>query len=120
MSDDPSYGNRKSKNDKRAKRRFRVYKKGGKERTMNIWKDLNITWNYIKYNKRFNKMETISKVKAIGGSLMVRIPKDLVVLESIREGELVKIKIKKIKKSGFGLLKGMRSFKEEDEFDTHA
>ena len=65
-------------------------------------------------------METISKVKAIGGSLMVRIPKDLVVLESIREGELVKIKIKKIKKSGFGLLKGMRSFKEEDEFDTHA
>jgi len=35
MTDDPSYGTRKSKNDKRAKRRYRVYKKGGTGRTMN-------------------------------------------------------------------------------------
>ena len=31
MAQDP-HGQRKSKNDKRAKRRARVYKKGGKER----------------------------------------------------------------------------------------
>ena len=33
MSDDASYGKRKSKNDKKAKRRYRVYKKGGKFRS---------------------------------------------------------------------------------------
>ena len=32
MSDEPNYGTRKSKNDKRAKRRVRVYKRGGKFR----------------------------------------------------------------------------------------
>jgi hypothetical protein len=32
MSDDVSYGKRKSKNDKKAKRKFRVYKRGGKFR----------------------------------------------------------------------------------------
>jgi hypothetical protein len=36
MSDDePSYGKRKSKRDKWMKRRSRVYKRGGKERSMN-------------------------------------------------------------------------------------
>ncbi len=34
MSDDPSYERRKSKNDKRAKRRYRVYKKGGRGRSI--------------------------------------------------------------------------------------
>lgn len=33
--DEPSYGKRKSKRDKKMKRLFRVYKKGGKERSMN-------------------------------------------------------------------------------------
>ena len=33
MSDDVSYGKRKSKGDKKAKRRYRVYKKGGKYRS---------------------------------------------------------------------------------------
>jgi len=33
--DEPSYGKRKSKNDKIMKRRNRIYKHGGKERTMN-------------------------------------------------------------------------------------
>lgn len=61
-------------------------------------------------------METISKVKTVGGSLMVRIPKDLAKLESLQDGQLVKIEIKKIKKSGFGTLRGMRSFTREDKF----
>ncbi len=35
MNDEPSYEKRKSKRDKKMKRRYRVYKKGGKERSMN-------------------------------------------------------------------------------------
>ena len=31
--DEPNYGSRKSKRDKIAKRRYRVYKKGGKTRS---------------------------------------------------------------------------------------
>ncbi len=53
-------------------------------------------------------METLSKVRAVGGSLMVRIPKDLVKAESIKDGEIVKIKVEKVKKSFFGLLKGLK------------
>ncbi len=64
-------------------------------------------------------METISRVKAVGGSLMVRIPKDIAKEESLQDGQLVKIEIKKVRKSGFGLLKGMRSFAKEDKFDFH-
>ena len=64
-------------------------------------------------------METISKVRAIGGSLMVRIPKDLVKLESIQDGQLVKIKLEKVRKSFFGALKGIGKFTKEDELDTH-
>ena len=33
MSDEVHYGKRKSKGDKKAKRRYRVYKKGGKYRS---------------------------------------------------------------------------------------
>jgi len=32
-NDEPCYGQRKSKSDKKAKRRYRVYKKGGKFRS---------------------------------------------------------------------------------------
>jgi len=38
MSDYGDYGQRKSKNDKKAKRRARVYKKGGKYRGMDLTK----------------------------------------------------------------------------------
>lgn len=64
-------------------------------------------------------METISKTRKIGGSLMVRIPKDLVKTMPIRDGELVKIKVEKIKKDFFGALKGVGKFTKEDELDTH-
>lgn len=35
MSDDVFFGSRKSKNDKKAKRRNRVYKRGGRDRSRN-------------------------------------------------------------------------------------
>ena len=63
-------------------------------------------------------MKTLTRTRAIGGSLIVTIPIEIVREESIKEGELVSIEVEKIRKSGFGILKGMRSFKKEDELDT--
>ena len=47
---------------------------------------------------------------------MARIPKEVSEYESLHAGETVKMEIKKAKISGFGSLKGMRSFTKEDEF----
>ncbi len=63
-------------------------------------------------------MKTLTRTRAIGGSLVVTIPKEIIKEENIREGELVEIEVGKIKKSGFGILKGMRAFTKEDELDT--
>ena len=63
-------------------------------------------------------MEVLTRTRRIGGSLIITIPKEIVREESLKEDELVGIKIEKIKKSGFGILKGMRSFSKEDELDT--
>lgn len=60
-------------------------------------------------------MKTLTRTRAIGGSLIVTIPKEIVREENIREGELVEVEVEKVKKSGFGLLRGMRPFTEEDE-----
>lgn len=64
-------------------------------------------------------METITLVKArrLGGSIVVRIPKEIVEQEGIAAGETVGISIKKVKKSWFGAFKGLKPFKKEDEFD---
>ena len=64
-------------------------------------------------------MEAIVKTKAVGGSLMVTIPKDIVNDETIKEGEIIKIHIEKIKKDWFGCLKGIGSFTKEDEMKSH-
>jgi antitoxin component of MazEF toxin-antitoxin module len=61
-------------------------------------------------------MESLTTTRKIGGSLVVTLPKKIVESQSIREGELIKIKIEKMKKSAFGILKGMRSFSKEDKF----
>jgi len=61
-------------------------------------------------------METISKVRSVGGSLMVRIPKDVIKSESIRDGEIVKIRVEKVKRSLFGACKGVGSLKYHERF----
>ena len=63
-------------------------------------------------------MKTLTRARTVGGSLVVTIPVEIVREERIEEGELVSIEVEKIKKSGFGILKGMRSFRKEDELDT--
>ena len=61
-------------------------------------------------------MEVLTKLRKVGGSVMARIPKEVLEHESLHPGETVKLEIKKAKISGFGTLKGMRSFTKEDEF----
>jgi len=61
-------------------------------------------------------MQAITRTRAIGGSLVVTIPKEIVREESLQENEVVEIQVKKIKKSGFGILKGMRPFTQKDKF----
>ncbi|MBS3066676.1 AbrB/MazE/SpoVT family DNA-binding domain-containing protein [Candidatus Pacearchaeota archaeon] len=63
-------------------------------------------------------MESLTKARKIGGSIMVTIPKEIVETESIQEGEIIKISVEKIKKSGFGMLKGIGKFSKEDELNT--
>ena len=63
-------------------------------------------------------MEAFTRTRSIGGSLVVTIPKEIVKEESLGEGELVEIKVEKIRKSGFGLFKGIGRFAKKDELDT--
>ena len=65
-------------------------------------------------------MKTIARMRKVGGSLVITLPKDIVKEEDLHEGEIVAIDIEKAKKSAFGILRGMRSFTKEDEFETHA
>jgi len=60
-------------------------------------------------------MEGIAKVRAVGGSLMVTIPKEIVRMESIQDGQIVKIEVEKVRRTGFGALKGIGPFTKEDE-----
>ncbi len=64
-------------------------------------------------------MKTITRARAIGGSLVVTIPKEIIREESIHEGELVEIEVKKTKKDFFGALKGIGPFTKEDELKSH-
>ncbi|MEK6926540.1 MAG: hypothetical protein AABW50_04650 [Nanoarchaeota archaeon] len=64
-------------------------------------------------------MKILAKTRSIGGSLVVIIPKEIVKEESIIEGELVKIKVEKVKKDFFGVFKGIGPFKQEDKLKSH-
>ena len=58
--------------------------------------------------------ETIQRAKRIGGSLMVRIPKDIVDLEAIHDGEPVQLEIKKMRRNWFGAFPLLKPYKKED------
>ena len=59
--------------------------------------------------------ETIQKVKRVCGSLMIRIPKEIVEIEKIREGEAIKMKIEKVKKSLLGAFPDIKPYKKEED-----
>ena len=61
----------------------------------------------------------LAKTRKVGGSLVVTLPKELVESEKIKEGEVVEVKVKKLRKDGFGVLKGVGPFAGEDELKAH-
>lgn len=64
-------------------------------------------------------MRTIARTRAIGGSLIVTIPKEIVREEDLKEGEIVEIEIGRPKKSFFGAARGVGQFTKQDEMKTH-
>lgn len=60
---------------------------------------------------------TVVHAKKIGGSLMVRIPKDVANEQGIHEGEAVDLTVKKIRTDWFGAFPQLKPFnKKEDRF----
>jgi antitoxin component of MazEF toxin-antitoxin module len=64
-------------------------------------------------------MRILSRARAVGGSLVVTIPKLVVKTQSIRAGDVVSIEVEKGKKDFFGSLRGVGSFTVEDEMKAH-
>jgi antidote-toxin recognition MazE-like antitoxin len=62
---------------------------------------------------------TVIRAKKVGGSIMVRLPKELVDQEDIHEGEMVEVDVRKAKKSWFGSDPGIGPMTREDELDSH-
>jgi hypothetical protein len=60
----------------------------------------------------------LTKTRRVGGSIVVTLPKELVQTQKIRENEFVEITVKKCRKDGFGIFKGMSPFTVEDELKT--
>lgn len=63
------------------------------------------------------EQEVVVKARKLGGSLVVRIPKEIADEEGIIAGSAVKLSIKKVKKSWYGALRGVGSMTRGDEFD---
>lgn len=61
----------------------------------------------------------VVKTKKIGGSIIVRIPKEVVEEEDLREGELVEVEVRKVKKDWFGAFPTLRQFSRGEELDVH-
>jgi len=62
---------------------------------------------------------SLAKTRKVGGSLVVTLPKELVENKKIREGEIVEIMVKKVRKDGFGVFKGLTPFTVKDELTAH-
>lgn len=61
----------------------------------------------------------LAKARKVGGSLVVTLPKELVESKKIKEGEIIEITVKKIKKDGFGTFRGLSPFTVKDELTAH-
>ena len=61
----------------------------------------------------------LAKVRKVGGSLVVTIPKEVAEEEGVRPGEIVNIEVRKARKSYFGIARGIGPFKKEDEMKAH-
>ena len=60
-------------------------------------------------------MKSLTRTRAVGGSLIITIPIEIVKNEMLRENELIEVEVKRPKKDFFGTLRGIGSFIKEDE-----
>ncbi len=63
-------------------------------------------------------VKALAKTRKVGGSIVVTLPNELVQTQKIKENEFVEITVKKCRKDGFGIFKGMSPFTVEDELKT--
>ena len=62
-------------------------------------------------------MESLIKLRAVGGSLVATIPKAVVEAEGFQVGQLVVLDVRRPKKSFFGITPGIGSFTREDRME---
>ncbi len=58
---------------------------------------------------------SLTRTRRVGGSIVVTLPKELVEAQNIKENQCVEITVRKCRKNGFGIFKGMTPFTVEDE-----
>ncbi len=61
----------------------------------------------------------LARVRKVGGSLVVTIPKGVAEEEGVKPGELVNIEVRKTRKSYFGAARGVGPFTSKDEMKAH-
>ncbi len=61
----------------------------------------------------------LTKVRKVGGSLVVTIPKEVAEEEGIKAGEKVNAEVRKVKRSYFGAARGIGPFTTKDEMKAH-
>ena len=61
----------------------------------------------------------LARVRKVGGSLVVTIPREVADEEGVKAGELVNIEVRKAKKSFFGAARGVGPFTIKDEMKSH-
>lgn len=64
-------------------------------------------------------MEVTVSTRIVDGTLIIKLPKEVVDELKLHENELVIVKIEKAKKDYFGALKGLSPFTKEDELLVH-
>jgi hypothetical protein len=69
--------------------------------------------------KKYHFTGCLAKTRKVGNSLVVTLSKEIVESKKIKEGEIIQISVKKVRKKGFGTLKGVGSFTVADELGTH-
>lgn len=63
--------------------------------------------------------KTVQFARKVGGSLMLRIPKEIVELENIQEGAPVEMEIRKAPLDWFGAFPRLKPFTKEDRARSH-
>jgi hypothetical protein len=69
----------------------------------------------FKYNLILNIPMVAVETKKIGGSLMVRIPKEIVDREHITAGEIIELHINKLRPDLFGAFPQLKSWNKEED-----